>query len=233
MCSKNSDTLLWSSSAVSPLDIGVEQHAPAQLLVVRVHTRLRLAVVDRNAEAEGEEGAPRTPLPARVEVGLAGEALEVDGGAERRPQRAARRSLTGRTHLDVEIDAVGLLVEAAPQVGHVVHLRADLHVVDEALRALHRRVPSCRRAGDKRTTVPPMLWHVSCGRLLHAHERPQVSIAGSSDLRDGVRRRCAVDAAFPKGTWPKCHDSFRLQTARTRACAARVSAAIARLQTTN
>jgi hypothetical protein len=84
--------------------------------------------VDRSADAEGEEPAPAAlHLPACVQVGLAGVAREVDGGAERRPDRAEQdRQRWPKDDFEVEIDGGGLL--AAAGQGKIVHLCTDLEL---------------------------------------------------------------------------------------------------------
>src|SRR5262245_19414157 len=79
---------VFLGQAVAELGVGMEQHAPAQLLELRIAGE-RLAVMDGDAQAQREEGVRRAlPLPAGVEVGLAGIAFEVDGGAKRGPDAA-------------------------------------------------------------------------------------------------------------------------------------------------
>ena len=157
---------------VTPLGIGVEQHAAAQLLVVlggrdRAHQRqagerlevrqgIFLAVVDRGPDAQGEERAPAAlDLPARVQVGLAGVAGQIDGGPQRRPDRAVQEiQRWAKHHLEVEVGAGGLL--AVDGQGNIVCQGADLHFVEEAAPggALLQGVHGSRRPGEKRPEKP-------------------------------------------------------------------------------
>src|SRR5581483_3955300 len=195
--------------AVAVFEAVVEQPALAQLLAAAVGGE-GLAVVDGDAETDAEEGrVGKVALPAQRGVGLAGVALEVDGGADNRVERAApERDHRSEQDLEVEVDAVGLAVETAPHVGHVMDLRTHAQLANEAplARPFDRGVPSRRRTGQQRANGG------DCSRSHHA-SRPCSSLAliiVLDNRSDRARRVPGVSPAHPAGVFriPRCQNAM-------------------------
>ena len=99
--------MLLRVSRRSPSSMGnVEQDARAQRLAVGIG-RVEQPVVHGSAQAQAEEDAVRhLDLPAGIDVGLAGEPLGVDGGADGGPDGAAEHGPAGaEQQLGIDVDA--------------------------------------------------------------------------------------------------------------------------------
>src|SRR6185295_20152464 len=121
------------AQSIAPLEGGMEQHAVAQLLMVLCGCKgSQIAVVDRGTDADGEECAPAAvQLPARVDVGLAGETGKIDGRAYGRSYRAEQDRQGGaEDHLQIEIRGERLL--AVGGYRWIVLEATNLQFIDEA-----------------------------------------------------------------------------------------------------
>src|SRR5690606_9381399 len=112
----------------------MKKHAAAERLPVQ-GLELEIAGVNRGADAGGkEEAGGRLDLPAGVEVGVAGVALEVDRPAQRRADGTPEERQRGREdHLRIEVRGLALAAEAAPQAIDVVGQSAGLDLSNETV----------------------------------------------------------------------------------------------------